>query len=205
MEYGIIGDILKHSFSKTIHEALGGYSYEIKELNKSELHDFMMNKNFKGINVTIPYKKDVIPYLDYVDESVKTIGACNVIVNKDGKLFGYNTDYVGFIAMLRYFDVSLKDKRVAVLGNGGAAATVKYACKTEGARETYVISTKEEEGTYSYIDLYDEIGDVEVIINTTPVGMFPKNHNEIIKVSHFSNLEAFVDIVYNHSIAMFKK
>ena len=197
MEYGLIGNKLKHSFSKIIHEAIGGYSYEINELTPEQLVSFMTEKNFKGINVTIPYKKDVIPYLDFIDESVSNIGACNVVVNKDNKLYGYNTDYVGFLAMLEYFDINLKNKRVAILGNGGAAATVKYACKTEKAKEVFVISQNEEDDTYSYADLYDELGDVEIIINTTPVGMFPNNHKEIIKVEHFTSLEAFVDIVYN--------
>lgn len=197
MEYGIIGEVLKHSFSKTIHETLGGYSYEIKELAKSELDSFMKDKNFKGINVTIPYKKDVIPYLDYIDDSVKTIGSCNVVVNRDNKLYGYNTDYVGFVEMLKYFNIEVKNKRVAVLGNGGASATIQYALKVLGSKEIYVISTKVESNSYSYDYLNNKLKDIDVIVNTTPVGMFPNNDKRIIDIKNFSSLESFADIVYN--------
>ncbi|MCQ2087163.1 MAG: shikimate dehydrogenase [Bacilli bacterium] len=197
MKFGIIGEVLKHTFSKTIHETLGGYTYEIKELAKTELDPFMKAKDFTGINVTIPYKKDVIPYLDYVDESVKVIGACNVIVNKDGKLSGYNTDYVGFVEMLKYFNIEIKGKKVAILGNGGASATVQYAINKMGAKEMYVISILGEPNTYSFDYLNENLKDVEVIVNTTPVGMFPKNDNKLIEVNNFPKLEAFCDVVYN--------
>lgn len=197
MKYGLIGEKLPHSFSKIIHEAVAGYTYELKELKKEELRDFMLKKDFSAINVTMPYKQDVIPYLDYLDGSVKAIGACNVIVNKNGKLYGYNTDYQGFVDMLSYFDISLENQRVAILGTGGASKTVQYACKTLNAKETYVISRKESEDTYTYADLYDELGDIDVIVNTTPSGMFPNNGDKPVNVKHFLNLKAAVDVIYN--------
>ena len=119
MEYGCIGEHLGHSFSKEIHNALADYDYKLQELTPEELKVFMTEKNFKAINVTIPYKKDVIPYLYWISDEAKAINAVNTIVNKDGKLYGYNTDFYGLSGLITRQGVSLENKKVAILGSGG--------------------------------------------------------------------------------------
>lgn len=197
MEYGLIGEKLPHSFSKIIHEDLGKYPYHLVELTKDELHTFLMERKFKGINVTIPYKKDVIKYLDYIDTSVKEIGACNLIVNKDGKLHGYNTDYLGAKEMIEYFGISIKDKSVAILGSGATSNTMEYVIKDLGAKEVFKVSRHPNDNEISYADLYDEYGYIEVVVNTTPKEMYPNNYEEVADIDRFPNLEAVIDVVYN--------
>ena len=121
MRYGLIGEKLGHSFSKEIHEKIADYTYDLIPLTKHEFHTFMKQKDFAAINVTIPYKKDVIPYLDEMDMQAKSIGAVNTIVNKNGKLIGHNTDFDGFLYMVRHHNIHMKDKKVLIIGNGGAA------------------------------------------------------------------------------------
>ena len=116
MEYGLIGEKLGHSFSKAIHEMIADYTYELKEIKKEDFDKFMIDRDFKCINVTIPYKKDVIPYLDFISEEAKKIGAVNTIINKDGKLYGYNTDYYGLKLLIQKQNIELTDKNVLVLG-----------------------------------------------------------------------------------------
>ncbi|MCQ2479750.1 MAG: shikimate dehydrogenase, partial [Clostridia bacterium] len=123
MEYGCIGKKLPHSFSKIIHEKIGEYSYSLVELSEEEVHEFMKKHDFKAINVTIPYKETVIPYLDEISETAKAIGAVNTIVNKNGKLYGYNTDFYGMTALIERNRISLKDKKVVILGSGGTSKT----------------------------------------------------------------------------------
>ena len=133
MDYGLIGEKLGHSYSKIIHEKLADYTYDLCPLSKEEFKDFMEKREFKAINVTIPYKKDVIPYLKEMDESATAIGAVNTIVNKEGNLYGYNTDMPGFIYMVNQNKIQMKDKKVVVLGNGGAAQAIKAAVQKLGA------------------------------------------------------------------------
>ena len=123
MEYGCIGERLGHSFSKEIHNALTDYKYELKELSKDEVTPFMNERDFKAINVTIPYKETVIPFLDFISDEAKKIGAVNTIVNKDGKLYGYNTDFFGMKSLIKYADIEIKNKVVAILGGGGTSKT----------------------------------------------------------------------------------
>ena len=120
--YGLIGEKLSHSFSKEIHETIADYNYDLIPLSKEEFHKFMKKKDFTAINVTIPYKKDVIPYLDEIDDAAEKIGAVNTIVNRDGKLIGFNTDYSGFLYMVKKHNVQMQGKKVLILGNGGASA-----------------------------------------------------------------------------------
>ena len=129
MEYGLIGEHLPHSFSPEIHKRIGDYKYEIKELKPEELGDFLKNRDFKGINVTIPYKQAVIPFLDEIDEAAKEIGAVNTIVNRDGKLFGYNTDFGGLKALFEHTGISVFGKKAIILGNGGTSRTAEAVLK----------------------------------------------------------------------------
>mgnify|MGYP006365354355 CR=1 FL=1 len=140
MKYGLIGEKLGHSFSKIIHSELTDYNYELKEVAKTELDSFMRKADFKAINVTIPYKQDVIPYLYEIDETAKTIGAVNTIVNKDGKLYGYNTDVFGMEFALNRAKINLADKRVMILGTGGTSLTATEVCKRAGAKEVVYVS-----------------------------------------------------------------
>lgn len=135
MKYGLIGEKLGHSFSKEIHEEMNNYKYDLIELDKNELDAFLKEKNFKGINVTIPYKTTVIPYLDFLDENAKKIGAVNTIVNKNNLLKGYNTDYDGFLYTLEHHKVNIEGKKVIVLGNGGASRAVIAVLKDLKAGE----------------------------------------------------------------------
>ena len=195
MEYGLIGEKLGHSFSKIIHEMIADYIYELKEIAKDNLDSFMKNKEFKCINVTIPYKKAVLPYLDFISEEAKKIGCVNTIINKDGKLYGYNTDYYGLKLLIEKQNVNLKNKNVLVLGTGGTSLTAKAVLKDLGASNIYQTSRKVEDGLISYNDIYNY--DINYIVNTTPVGMYPNNLDKLIEVSKFKNLEGLVDVIYN--------
>ena len=134
MKYGLIGQRLGHSFSKEIHEQIGKYKYELKELDANEFISFMEKKDFKAINVTIPYKEKVIPYLHYISDEAKRIGAVNVIVNKDGLLYGYNTDYLGLKEMINHFNIDLNNKNVLILGTGGTSKTSYNVAKDLNAK-----------------------------------------------------------------------
>lgn len=195
MEYGLIGEKLGHSFSKIIHEMIADYIYELKEIAKDDLDSFMKSKDFKCINVTIPYKKAVIPYLDFISEEAKKIGCVNTIINKDGKLYGYNTDYYGLKLLIEKQNVNLENKNVLVLGTGGTSLTAKAVLKDLGATNIYQASRKSEEGLISYNEIYNY--DINYIVNTTPVGMYPNNLDKLIEVSKFKNLKGLVDVIYN--------
>ena len=196
MEYGLIGEHLSHSFSKMIHERVASYQYELHEVAKDDLHSFMMNKEFKAINVTIPYKQDVIPYLDELSPLAKDIGAVNCITNKNGYLKGYNTDVLGFIELVKYSNIDVKNKNALVLGNGGASKAIQAGLKQLGIKSILIASILNEEGTIPYEDIYLH-QEIEIIVNTTPVGMYPNNNNKIIDVSKFNKLEGFIDVIYN--------
>ena len=198
MEYGLIGKKLEHSFSPIIHGKLADYTYELCPLEKDAFHEFMMKKEFKAINVTIPYKQDVIPYLDEIDETAKQIGAVNTVVNTDGKLKGYNTDFTGFIYSVRSHGVDFAGKEVLMLGNGGVAQAIKAAAEHLGAAEIYIASRKESDdpNIISYSDLPDHY-DVDIIINTTPRGMYPENDDSPLDLTNFSACQAVFDVIYN--------
>lgn len=198
MEYGLIGKKLGHSFSKEIHSQIGGYEYSLIELNEKEFGSFMQKKDFKAINVTIPYKEKVIPYLDYVSDIELKINAVNTVVNKNGKLYGYNTDYLGLKAMINHFNIEVNNKVAMILGTGGTSKTASKLLKDLNVKEIIYVSTSNKENTITYnqIDKYKE--KVDLIINTTPVEMFPNNDKEIItSLEGFSNLKGVIDVVFN--------
>lgn len=197
MRYGLIGEKLGHSFSKEIHEKIADYTYDLIPLSKDEFHSFMEKKDFNAINVTIPYKKDVIPYLDSLDEGAKAIQAVNTIVNFDGKLKGYNTDYLGFKYMVNKYQVNMYNKKVLVIGNGGASAAIQAVVNNEKPKEMLIVDIVESENTITYEQCYQQHSDVEVIINTSPVGMYPKIANSPLDLSKFNKVEAVLDVIYN--------
>ncbi|MCR4742916.1 MAG: AAA family ATPase [Treponema sp.] len=234
MEYGLIGEHLGHSFSKDIHNLIGDYKYELKEIAPEKLDAFMKLHDFKAINVTIPYKQDVIPYLDEIDESAKLIGAVNTIVNKNGKLYGYNTDFYGMKSLLEKMELSVKGKNVLILGTGGTSKTACALVQSLGCAsvvkvsrhggpggQTPKISMEKGEGTdpekaegtdpegkneLSWgqtpikIITYQEaenLKETNIIINTTPCGMFPKSDDQPINLEHFPKLEGVLDAIYN--------
>lgn len=197
MEYGCIGKKLGHSFSAVIHAKLGDYDYRLCELTETELTEFMTKKDFKGINVTIPYKEMVIPFLDHIDESAKKIGAVNTIVNDNGVLTGHNTDFYGMTELLKKGRVELANRKVFILGTGGTSKTARAVAKSLGANEINVVSRSPKNGEISYDEMYKRADEVEVIINTTPVGMFPKPDASAIEPEKFPNLSGAADAVYN--------
>jgi shikimate dehydrogenase len=203
MQYGCIGEHLGHSFSAEIHALLADYKYEICEVARDSLDDFMRRRDFCGINVTIPYKQAVIPYLYYVDESAKAIGAVNTVVNRDGRLYGYNTDVYGMTALINRIGIDMQGKKVAVLGTGGTSKTARAVSSALGAREIIRVSRQAGDGLISYDELYRSHTDVEVIINTTPCGMYPYADGGAdrvatpVDVSRFPALCGVVDAVYN--------
>ena len=196
MEYGLIGEKLGHSFSKIIHEKLADYTYELCPLAKDELDAFMTAKQFKAINVTIPYKQDVIPHCDVLDDSAKRIGVVNTIVNRDGKLFGYNTDFAGFLYNLNAHGITLKDKKVMICGSGGTCKTVTAVAEYMGAKEILVVSRSKKENAVTYEECIRH-KDVDVVVNASPKGMYPDNGESPLDLSNFPNCKAVVDVIYN--------
>lgn len=197
MRYGLIGEKLGHSFSKIIHEKLADYTYDLIPLSLEELDVFMREKAFSAINVTIPYKETVIPYLDEVDPKAAKMGAVNTVVQRNGKLFGYNTDYFGFRYMLKHNHIQIAGKKVLVLGRGGASKAVIAVLEDMGAAEIHTIYYKIAENTISYETCYALHTDAQVIVNTTPVGMYPNSGKTPIDLAPFTKLEAVADVVYN--------
>ncbi len=197
MKYGCIGEHLGHSFSKEIHNALAPYEYEIKEIPKDELNAFMEKHDFIAINVTIPYKEPVIPHLSYISEKAKAIGAVNTIVNRDGKLYGYNTDFYGMSKLIERMELDLNGKKVAVLGSGGTSKTAFAVATHMGAKKVIKVSRSGKDGSATYDELYREHSDTEIIINTTPVGMYPNPDGMPVELDRLSSVSGIVDAVYN--------
>ncbi|MBR4073561.1 MAG: shikimate dehydrogenase [Clostridia bacterium] len=197
MEYGCIGEKLGHSFSKEIHAKLFDYKYELLELRPEELPAFMGAKKFKAINVTIPYKKDVMPFLDEISPRARAIGAVNTIVNKNGKLYGYNTDFGGMKALIEHNGIEIKGKKVLVLGSGGTSLTAFAVAKEMGADTILKVSRTPKDGFITYIEAENQHSDAEVIINTTPCGMYPNIGVSPINLESFKKLSGVVDAIYN--------
>lgn len=211
--YGLIGEKLGHSYSKELHEAFGLKDYELIEIPADEIDDYFTGADFAGINVTIPYKQTAFKHC-IADKVALEIGAVNTMVNRDGKVYGYNTDYLGFEYMLRRAGISLGGKKVVILGNGGTSRTARFVCKRAGAASVVVLSRRKITAadnaepaecnqtpgnrvifaTYDRTDIY---ADAEVIINTTPVGMYPNVNACPIDISLFDRLEAVTDVIYN--------
>lgn len=191
-KFGLIGKTLKHSYSKIIHNKLGDYPYELYELDEKALQEFT-HKDISGFNVTIPYKKQIMQYLDVIDGFAQKIGAVNTVVKRDGKIYGFNTDFNGMVYMLKRADISLKDKVVMILGSGGTSNTAKAVSEHLGAKKVVVVSRS---GNVNYQNCYGII-DTEIIINTTPVGMYPNIESAPIDLDKFSMLLGVVDVIYN--------
>ena len=197
MNYGLIGEKLGHSFSAEIHAMLGDYGYELKEIPEDGLEQFIKDADFKGINVTIPYKQAVIPYLDHLDTGAKAIGAVNTIVNKNGKLYGYNTDFFGMHSLLRRIGANPRGKKTLILGTGGTSKTALAVIKAMGGTEVYRVSRSSAEDAISYEEAVSLHSDASIIINTTPVGMYPNTDACPIDINAFPQLTAVADAVYN--------
>ncbi len=192
--FGLLGETLSHSYSPEIHAALGDYEYRLYEKSPEELRDFLQNGIWQGLNVTIPYKTAVIPYCSELSEAARSIGSVNTLVRRaDGSLFGDNTDAYGFSEMIRVSGISVCGKKVLVLGSGGASRTAVSVLAMLGASEVVVISRN---GRDNYGNLARH-KDAQIIVNTTPVGMYPKNGSAPIDLRFFPCCEGVLDIVYN--------
>ena len=192
MKCGLLGRKLGHSFSPRIHSHLGDYSYELFQKEPEELEDFLKNGGWDSINVTIPYKKDVIAHLDELSPIAKKLGAVNTIVRRDGKLIGHNTDYFGFLTMVRTSGLDVAGKKVLVLGTGGASKPVVAVMEELGGRVVQI--SRSGENNYENIGIH---ADAAVIVNATPVGMYPQTGISPVDISLFPDLEGVLDIVYN--------
>lgn len=192
-DYGLVGEKLPHSFSPQIHNMLWSKNYELIELNRAEAIDFFKNKNFKGVNVTIPYKELAKQMCDLVEDNADRIGCVNTVIHAGGMLYGANTDYMGFKYCLFRADIHLKDKNVLILGTGATSKTADIVAYDMEAKSVEKVSRT---GELNYTNIYDR-QETQVIINTTPVGMFPNINESLVDLSRFKNLEAVVDVVYN--------
>jgi len=192
--FGLLGEKLGHSFSPLIHGYLGEYDYLLYEVSAADLDSFMTSKRFDGINITIPYKQQVMPYCATLSREAQMIGSVNTIIKDDNNaLHGHNTDYHGFNVMLEHGGIEPKGKKVLVLGDGGSARTVRAALDGLGAREIVTISRRGE-NHYGNIDRHY---DADIIVNTTPVGMYPDNGNSPLRLTGFKQLKGVADLIYN--------
>lgn len=199
-QYGLLGEHLGHSFSPQIHKAIGGYDYGLFEVAPADLGAFLSSGPFRAINVTIPYKKAVIPYCAELSSQAAEIGSVNTIVRRpDGTLFGDNTDYYGFVYTVRNSGVSVAGKKCVVFGDGGVAPTVRTVLRDLQAGEIVTVSRKGENNFENLSRHYD----AQILVNATPVGMYPKNGETVAQLAPFARLEAAFDLVYNPSVTEF--
>lgn len=192
MKCGLLGRKLQHSYSPQIHKQLGNYSYELFEKEPDEIKDFLLHGDFSGINVTVPYKQTVIPFLDELSPLAQKLGAVNTIIRRDGKLIGHNTDFFGFHTMFKASGLDVSGKKALVLGSGGASRTAEAVLKEMGSN--VVIISRSGENNYQNLHLHK---DASVIVNTTPVGMYPKNGSSPVDLDLFPDLEGVLDMIYN--------
>ena len=202
MKYGCIGEKLSHSFSAEIHGMLGNSEYELREIAPENLPAFMEKREFCAINVTIPYKQAVMPFLDEISEDARLIGAVNTVVNRGGRLFGYNTDFGGMKLLLekllKEMGLShLAGKKALVLGTGGTGKTAEHVLKALNCTQVVKVSRTGKDGAVTYEDMYRDHTDAEWIINTTPVGMYPHVDSVPADVNAFPRLLGVLDAVYN--------
>ena len=197
MRCGLIGETLGHSFSREIHEMLGRYPYELIELPPDQLGAFLRARAFDGVNVTIPYKQAVIPYLDALSPRARAIGAVNTICVRDGKLFGDNTDFGGLEALIRRMGLDLHGKTVLIAGTGGTSRTASAVAEAMGAARIVRLSRSGRGGALTYEEAYAAHADAEILIHTTPAGMFPDVDGIAVDLPRLPKLEGVVDVVYN--------
>lgn len=193
MEYGLLGEKLGHSFSPQIHSALAGYDYRLLPTPPEEVEELFRRRAFKGLNVTIPYKQAVIPLCDEIDPRAADIGAVNTVVNRDGRLTGYNTDIDGLVYLARRAGVDMAGKKVVVLGSGGTSRTARAAARELGAAQVVVVS-RHGEDNYENLSRH---ADAQVLVNTTPVGMYPNCGQAAVSLAGFPCLTGVLDVVYN--------
>lgn len=194
MEYGLLGEKLGHSYSPMIHRVLGIPDYRLYPVSPAELERILREKAFRGLNVTIPYKRTVLPFCDELSEAVRLIGSANTLVNRNGRILADNTDLPGFQAMLSDAGISLRGKKCVILGSGGTSLTAQAACRLAGARETVTVSRS---GPVDYEALRLRHTDAQILINATPVGMYPNNLLSPVDLSLFPDLEGVADVIYN--------
>ena len=192
MKFGLLGRKLGHSYSPRIFQLMGGYRYDLFEREPEAVGEFLKNGDFNGLNVTMPYKKAVLEYLDEIDPLAKRLGAVNTIVKKDGKLYGYNSDYAGFRSLVFKSGVEVCGRKVLVLGSGGASVTAQAVLEDLGAHVVVISRT----GVHNYGNLHLH-RDTAVIVNTTPLGMYPNNGVAPLELTGFPELTAVLDVVYN--------
>ena len=193
MEYGLLGERLGHSFSPQIHRDLAGYDYQLLPTPPEAVEDLFARRAFQGLNVTIPYKRTVMPLCDEIDPRAAAIGAVNTVVNQNGRLTGYNTDIDGFLYMARRAGVDMAGKKVVILGSGGTSRTARAAAGELGAREIVTVS-RHGEDNYQNLSRH---ADAQVLVNTTPVGMYPNCGQSPVSLESFPALEGVLDVVYN--------
>lgn len=194
---GLVGEKLSHSHSPLIHSCLANYSYSLFELSPDELGSFIRSNNYHSVNVTIPYKVAVMQYLDVISEQARRIGSVNTVTHlPDGRLFGDNTDYYGFVYMLKRAGIDIKDKHVVILGSGGASKTAVVACQDMGAASVYICSRT---GRINYGNIREMCKHTDVIVNCTPVGMYPNNGDSPLSLDSTFCPEAVVDLIFNPS------
>lgn len=197
MKYGLIGEKLSHSFSKEIHEALADYTYEIRELTPDEVAPFLEARQFEGINVTIPYKEKVIPHLDEISDAARKIGAVNTVKKVEGRLIGDNTDFYGMREMIIRAGIVIEGKKALILGTGGTSKTARAVLSDLGAKEIVTVSRKASENTVTYEDAIKLHSDSDIIVNTTPLGMYPNTDACPIDLGNFPSLTGVIDAIYN--------
>ena len=197
MQYGLIGKHLGHSYSVPIHRLISGEDYELREIAPADLGTFMTRKEFRAINVTIPYKQDVIPYLDEISDTAREIGAVNTIVNRDGRLYGTNTDAAGLQALIARVCPDIRGRKTLVLGTGGTSKTAVYTAKAMGAEPVIRVSRSAREDAVTYEEALRDHRDAEILINTTPCGMFPEAEDMPVDIAGFPALRGVVDVIYN--------
>ena len=194
MEYGLIGEKLGHSYSPMIHRFFGDYDYRLFPMPRAEMEETVRSRAFKGLNITIPYKTAVLPLCDELSPVVREVGSANTLVMRGGRLFADNTDLPGMLSMLRRAGISLTGAKVVILGSGGTSLTAQAACRQENAREYVAVSRS---GPVTYAGLYARHTDADVIVNATPVGMYPNNLVSPVDLSRFPHLRGVADVIYN--------
>ncbi|HIS03561.1 MAG TPA: hypothetical protein IAA75_06620 [Candidatus Pullichristensenella avicola] len=194
MRYGLIGEPLGHSYSARIHAMLGNADYRLCPMPPQEMRALLQSRAFCGLNVTIPYKRDVLPYCDVLSEEVKRIGSANTLVHRGGALAAYNTDIGGLLSLIRRAGVEIAGKKAVILGSGGTSLTARAACEALGAETIVTVSRK---GPVDYQALYRDHADAQALINATPVGMYPNTGVSPVDIDRLPALEGVIDVVYN--------
>ena len=192
MRFGLLGRKLGHSYSPVIFDLMGGYRYDLFEREPEDIEALLRNEDFDGLNVTIPYKKAVLQHLDDVDELAARLGSVNTVVKRGGKLTGHNSDYFGFLSLMERTGIDVAGKKVLILGSGGASVTVVAVLEDLGAKP--VVISRSGENHYGNLHLH---ADAAMVVNTTPLGMYPNTGVAAVDVGQFPALEGVVDLIYN--------